>query len=204
MAEEDAGVLATRRVAELFHGLDFARVDDQAGEASSLVQEIWRLFLMAMLLALVGEASSVPARKAGSDPSRQPRMNRPSTSSLTFVWSPWSLAAVGVVVIAGTAGLCLSAWRRSGYRRRLRPAGAAALRLVVFGRVCLFNQPEWVEEYRPEEKPSIAVLWDNSASMDTRDVVREHDRRRPSRLSRREAIAPLDRARRSGDRWKSG
>src|SRR6185369_17643299 len=35
----------------------------------------------------------------------------------------------------------------------------------------LFNQPEWIEEYRPKEKPSIAVLWDASGSMGTRDVT---------------------------------
>jgi hypothetical protein len=35
----------------------------------------------------------------------------------------------------------------------------------------LFNQPEWVQEYRPEEKPSVAVLWDASTSMETRDCL---------------------------------
>ena len=35
----------------------------------------------------------------------------------------------------------------------------------------LLNQPEWIEEFRPEEKPAIAVFWDASSSMDTRDVV---------------------------------
>jgi uncharacterized membrane protein len=35
----------------------------------------------------------------------------------------------------------------------------------------LLNQPEWVQEYRPTEKPTIAVLHDASRSMDTRDVV---------------------------------
>ena len=49
-------VLADRRVAELFHGLDFARVDDRAGNVGSLIQEIWRLFLVAMMVALVVEA----------------------------------------------------------------------------------------------------------------------------------------------------
>ena len=35
----------------------------------------------------------------------------------------------------------------------------------------LFNQPEWVEEFRPDEKPTIAVLWDESDSMRTQDAV---------------------------------
>lgn len=67
---EDAGtVLADARVGDLFRGLDFARVDDQAGNASSLIQEIWRVFLMSMLIALLVEAAlCLPrvARTAGA------------------------------------------------------------------------------------------------------------------------------------------
>ena len=44
------------------------------------------------------------------------------------------------------------------------------LALVTFVAI-LLNQPEWIEEFRPEEKPAIAVLWDASASMDTRDAI---------------------------------
>jgi hypothetical protein len=56
-ADEDlAPVLADDRVAELFRGLDFARVDDQAGNIGSLIQEIWRLFLVSMMAAMVVEA----------------------------------------------------------------------------------------------------------------------------------------------------
>ena len=55
-AEESAPVLADRRVDDLFRGLDFARVDDRAGSMGSLIQEIWRMFLVAMLVAMVAEA----------------------------------------------------------------------------------------------------------------------------------------------------
>jgi hypothetical protein len=55
-AEEAAPVLAGERVAQLFRGLDFARVDDSAGSIGSLIQEIWRAFLVAMMVALVAEA----------------------------------------------------------------------------------------------------------------------------------------------------
>jgi hypothetical protein len=55
-AEDQAPVLTDDRVAGLFRGLDFARVDDQAGNISSLIQEIWRLFLLAMMVAMVVEA----------------------------------------------------------------------------------------------------------------------------------------------------
>ena len=69
------------------------------------------------------------------------------------------------------------------------------LRLVLVPLAALLlNQPEWIEEFRPEEKPAIAVLWDASASMDTRDV-------RPRRSAggaprpRREAVAAAGRTR---------
>jgi hypothetical protein len=55
-AEDRALVLADHRLGELFQGLDFARVDDQASSLSSLIQEVWRLFLAAMIVALIVEA----------------------------------------------------------------------------------------------------------------------------------------------------
>ena len=58
---------------------------------------------------------------------------------------------------------------RSGYRTDIGLLELLRLALVMLVAV-LFNQPEWVEEYRPDEKPTIAVLWDGSTSMDTRDV----------------------------------
>lgn len=66
-AEDVAPVVADARVAALFRGLDFARVDDKAGNSASLVQEIWRMFLVAMTVALVVEAGLClpkPARAA--------------------------------------------------------------------------------------------------------------------------------------------
>jgi hypothetical protein len=56
-AEDSAPVLADPRVAGLFRGLDFARVDDKAGSLGSLIQEIWRMFLTAMMVAMVVEAA---------------------------------------------------------------------------------------------------------------------------------------------------
>jgi hypothetical protein len=55
--EDGAAPLAASQVAALFRGLDFVRVDDQAGNVGSLIQEIWRLFLVTMLVALVVEAA---------------------------------------------------------------------------------------------------------------------------------------------------
>lgn len=55
-AEDQSGILAEDRVDGLFRGLDYVRVDDRPGSLKSLVQEIWRLFLGAMIVALLCEA----------------------------------------------------------------------------------------------------------------------------------------------------
>jgi hypothetical protein len=63
-AEDLAPVLSDGRVSGLFRGLDFARVDDQAGSLSGLIQEIWRLFLVAMMVAMMVEAAlCLPRRR---------------------------------------------------------------------------------------------------------------------------------------------
>ena len=67
--EDVAAVVARERVEGLFEGLDVDRVDDTAGSGASLIQEIWRLFLMLMLIALVLEAILCIPKKVvpGSD-----------------------------------------------------------------------------------------------------------------------------------------
>ncbi len=69
-AEESAAVLADVRVDALFRGLDFSRVDGRAGGTGSLIQEVWRMFLVAMIVALVVEAGLC-----------LPRITRPSAPS---------------------------------------------------------------------------------------------------------------------------
>ena len=91
-----------------------------------------------------------------------------SAHTLTFLWTPWSVAlSIAVVILA--AGFCWAGWRRSGYARSQGLLELLRLTIVVLLALIL-NQPEWVEEFQPVEKPAIAVLWDNSASMETRDV----------------------------------
>lgn len=92
-----------------------------------------------------------------------------SSSTLTFLASPWSIAA-GVLVFVAVAVISFISWRRSGYRPDIGMLELLRLAIVALVTI-LLNQPEWVEEYRPNEKPSIAVLWDSSASMTTKDVV---------------------------------
>ena len=114
-----------------------------------------------------------------------------STRSLTFLWTPGSLT-VSVIAVLVAAGFCAAAWRRSGYRPSFGLLELLRLVIVVLS-VVMLNQPEWIEEFRPDEKPSIAVLWDDSTSMETRDVVPAGSPG-TTLVTRREAILPLTEA----------
>ncbi|MCA9052502.1 MAG: hypothetical protein KDA75_01635 [Planctomycetaceae bacterium] len=106
--------------------------------------------------------------------------------SLTFLTSPTTVV-VSVLVVLATAAVSFWAWRRGGYRRahglqELLRVGIVALVAV------LFNQPEWVEEFRPDEQPTVAILWDQSDSMQTQDALRvasepSHDDAVPNELA---------------------
>jgi hypothetical protein len=63
-AEDQAAVLADDRVADLFKGLDFTRVDDRAGSLAGLIEEVWRPFLVVMLIAMLVEAALCMPRRA--------------------------------------------------------------------------------------------------------------------------------------------
>src|SRR5262249_3327614 len=79
-AEDRPAVLPEPRVAELFRGLDFDRVDDQAGNMRSLAREIWRMCVAAMLVAIVLEAGLClprPPRQTSTSNSA-PNIARPS------------------------------------------------------------------------------------------------------------------------------
>ncbi|HEV3122550.1 MAG TPA: hypothetical protein VGY53_11635, partial [Isosphaeraceae bacterium] len=108
--------------------------------------------------------------------------------SLTLLWTPWSIAG-SILAVLATAAFCFVAWRRSGYRPAFLVLESMRLGIVCIAAVML-NQPEWIEEFRPEEKPSIAVLWDSSPSMDTRDVI-QADNPAATPVTRREATLPL-------------
>jgi hypothetical protein len=64
-AEDQAAVLADDRIADLFKGLDFSRVDDRAGSLAGLIEEVWRPFLVVMLIAMLAEAALSMPRVSG-------------------------------------------------------------------------------------------------------------------------------------------
>ena len=109
-----------------------------------------------------------------------------TVETLTIQWTWWSVSA-GAVILACAVAVCYLAWRRSGYAKG---AGMLeALRLIILALlVVTLLQPEWLEEYRPEEKPTIVVLGDASRSMETRDVG---DAAGAEMVTRAESIQPL-------------
>ena len=111
--------------------------------------------------------------------------------SLTFLWTPLSLV-VGVVLLAATVLLGFMSWRRSGFSRAT--GLLEGLRLAVVALVVLtLNQPEWLEQFQPDEQPTIVVLNDVSRSMQTRDVINEERPADPPQ-TRQQWIQPVLRA----------
>ena len=93
------------------------------------------------------------------------------TSELRFDWTA-PTAALALLAIVVTATLGVIACRRSGWRRSTIALESLRM-LLVTGAVILLGGPEWVQQFRPDTKPVIAVLWDDSASMSTQDVAGE-------------------------------
>jgi hypothetical protein len=56
-AEDETKLVAEARVSELFKGLNFELVEGSARGSDSLTREIWRMFLIAMMAAMVFEAA---------------------------------------------------------------------------------------------------------------------------------------------------
>lgn len=111
-----------------------------------------------------------------------------SPGSLELVWSPLGIV-IGVVSVLVTAGLSLLAWYRTGFARG--PGILEALRVVLVAMVAItLNQPEWLAQYVPDERPTLTVLWDASGSMQTQDVL---DPARPNDTpkTRADAVQPL-------------
>lgn len=78
--EDTADAVADERINRLFAGLNFDRVNQSSASSGGLVQEIWRFFLAAMIIALVAEAALCLPRIAQPEaaPAFQSRITRPA------------------------------------------------------------------------------------------------------------------------------
>lgn len=97
------------------------------------------------------------------------------------------LLSAAVLAIALT--ISYIAWKRSGFSRGI--GILELLRVVCIALVLItLNQPEFVEQIEPDQRPTLAILHDTSGSMQTRDVLDpQYPTRKPR--TRAEAIAPV-------------
>jgi len=112
---------------------------------------------------------------------------------LRFQSGPWTLG-LSVALLLLVAAVSAFGWWRSGFKPGF--GLLEGLRLLVALLVAiLLNQPEWVTEQRPLDKPTIAVLIDDSRSMETIDVrAAAGADASAGALSRRAAVAALGEA----------
>ncbi len=100
---------------------------------------------------------------------------------LTFLHTPATIG-ISIAVAVILAVLCLLAWRKSGFAPRT--GLIETLRFVLVVAILLtLNQPEWVEEFEPEDRPTVAVLYDGSSSMRTRDVITDDPQKPETRAA---------------------
>lgn len=113
---------------------------------------------------------------------------QPTTSQLVFNPTPVAFG-VGVAFVVAIGGLAIMAWRRSGYRAIM--GWLELLRVVIaIGIAITLLQPEWLETFKPETKPTLAVLHDVSGSMTTKDVI-DKAQANAEPKSREETVRPL-------------
>jgi len=67
VAEDTAEIANDGRIDEVFGDLPFARLVGKAGNSDSLVQEIWRAFLISMMIALIAEGLLCLPRSAAAE-----------------------------------------------------------------------------------------------------------------------------------------
>ena len=85
-------------------------------------------------------------------------------------FSSGTFLGLSLVVVIAAGVLCWLAWHRSGYSKK-----TGLLELLRFVLICLvvvtLNQPEWLQTQLPDRRSTLAVLWDKSNSMKTRDMI---------------------------------
>ncbi len=112
----------------------------------------------------------------------------PANSQLTFITTPGTIA-LGALIVLATAALAYLGWRRAVKKRAI--GWLELLRVLIAACIAItLNQPEWLETFKPDQRPAMVVLHDVSKSMETRDVMNEAQPSDPP-VSRSESISKL-------------
>ena len=88
---------------------------------------------------------------------------------MKFLWTTPTLVFSAVIMLIAM-GLCFWSWQRSGFAKGMGLLELLRL-LLIAAALATLNQPEWTEQIKPEQRPKVAVLYDTSGSMVTKDVI---------------------------------
>ncbi len=88
---------------------------------------------------------------------------------LSMQWTFFTLG-FGVLLVLATAFFSWITLRRTSFSRGMCVLETLRLILVLLVAITI-NQPEWLQQFTPKEDPVLAVLWDESDSMQTQDVL---------------------------------
>ena len=101
---------------------------------------------------------------------------------------PWTVA-FALMLVVGCLALSFVALKRTSFKRS--HCVLEALRVLLVSLVALaVCQPEWLQKFLPVSQPTMVVLWDESDSMTTVDVVDGGQPETPA-ISRAQSIEPL-------------
>ncbi len=107
---------------------------------------------------------------------------------MTLVWT-FTTLVISIIVLIAAAACCFISWRRSGYSRSMLWLELFRFVLIALVLVTL-NQPEFTQEIKPKEQPTLVVLHDVSGSMQTKDVINSQSPADTPK-SRADAITPV-------------
>ncbi len=99
-------------------------------------------------------------------------------------------ACFGIFIIAACSVLSWISVRRTGFKRSHVVLELVRLLLVSMVAIAIC-QPEWLQRFLPSEKPVVAVVWDESHSMDTQDIVVPDGQATTSAISRLDSIKSI-------------
>lgn len=82
LSEDAVETVSNESLEQVMSGLNYTRIDDKAGSAMALASEVWRTFLMLMIIALMAEALlCVPEKLAASTSDAKPSTPRETPSA---------------------------------------------------------------------------------------------------------------------------
>lgn len=88
LSEDSVDVVSNESLEQVLSGLNYTKIDDKAGSAMALASEVWRTFLMLMIVALMAEALlCVPEKVTTTSTESKPSTPRePVSAPAAYQW----------------------------------------------------------------------------------------------------------------------